>query len=174
MEENKMKQIDGFDGYFIDENGNVFSQKGNGRSKNAPKKLLKQSTLGTGGYPSVVLMKNKIVNRKRVHVLMLETFICPRPTGFVGCHNDGNKLNNHISNLRWDTQKNNELDKSIHGTAARGETQGSHKLNANQVIVARQFCKTFGYGSQKKIAKVFGVSETTIGRSISMKTWKHI
>lgn len=47
---------------------------------------------------------------------MLTAFVGPRPDGMVTCHNDGNPANNNLSNLRWDTQSNNQLDAVKHGT----------------------------------------------------------
>jgi hypothetical protein len=52
----------------------------------------------------------------RVHRLVLEAFVGPCPEGMVGCHNDGDPLNNRLDNLRWDTPSNNERDKWVHGT----------------------------------------------------------
>jgi hypothetical protein len=52
----------------------------------------------------------------RVHTLVLEAFVGPRPPGMVACHNDGNGGNNHVSNLRWDTYGANNHDLVRHGT----------------------------------------------------------
>jgi hypothetical protein len=46
-----------------------------------------------------------------IHTLVLEAFSCPRPKGLVCCHGDGDRTNNHISNLRWDTYAANQADK---------------------------------------------------------------
>jgi hypothetical protein len=43
-----------------------------------------------------------------VHVLVLTTFIGPRPEGLVGMHKDDNTFNNALSNLRWGTSKENQ------------------------------------------------------------------
>lgn len=53
---------------------------------------------------------------ERVHRLVLEAFIGPCPDGMVGCHTDGDPLNNRLDNLRWDTPSNNNRDKRAHGT----------------------------------------------------------
>lgn len=57
-------------------------------------------------------------NSQHVHVLVLLTFVGPRPRGKEGCHNDGNPTNNRATNLRWDTRSANHLDKQRHGTDA--------------------------------------------------------
>ena len=40
-----------------------------------------------------------------VHRLVLETFVGAAPAGMEGCHNDGNRFNKRLENLRWDTPK---------------------------------------------------------------------
>lgn len=78
---------------------------------------MKQWPVGKKGiYMGVILRRNgKYVNCK-VHILMARTFLGPRPAGLQVCHNDGNGHHNRITNLRYDTQSNNELDKVLHGT----------------------------------------------------------
>lgn len=52
----------------------------------------------------------------KVHRLVLETFVGPRPEGAEACHNNGDKLDNRLTNLRWDTPGANARDKLAHGT----------------------------------------------------------
>lgn len=56
---------------------------------------------------------------RHVHILVLEAFTGPRPRGLVGCHNDSNAANNHISNLRWDTPSSNVIDAVDAGTHSK-------------------------------------------------------
>lgn len=67
------------------------------------------------GYQTVALRRNGLKYSRRVHVLVLEAFICPRPDGAVACHNDGDHDNNYVDNLRWDTQQSNIRDIVRHG-----------------------------------------------------------
>lgn len=60
----------------------------------------------------------------KVHHLVLEAFVGPRPDGLVGCHNDGDATNNNASNLRWDTQVENMRDMIKHG--AHANTHKTH------------------------------------------------
>jgi hypothetical protein len=66
----------------------------------------------------------------KVHRLVLEAFVGVCPRGYVGCHSDGDPENNRLSNLRWDSQKNNVADQVRHGTFAYGIRNGRAKLNA--------------------------------------------
>ena len=70
------------------------------------------------GYPCVAINKEGVKRRLQVHRLVLLAFVGPCPDGMVCCHNDGNKQNNHVSNLRWDTQASNIQDTVRHGTHA--------------------------------------------------------
>ena len=47
----------------------------------------------------------------RAHTLVMQTFVGIPKEYEVVCHNDDVKTNNHISNLRYDTQLENMLDK---------------------------------------------------------------
>lgn len=52
----------------------------------------------------------------RVHLLVLEAFVGPRPEGMEGCHWDDDKENNCIANLRWDTHAANMQDAIRNGS----------------------------------------------------------
>ena len=123
-----------------------------------------------GGYARVV-MQGKQTNVSRV-VLMLSGR--PRPSNFhfaahapEVCHNPGCINPRH---LRWATQKENEADKLIDQTLARGETGGNSKLNDTQAIYAYQSCKS----EASRIAKDFGVTRKAIRNIQEGKTWRHV
>lgn len=72
---------------------------------------------------------------------------------------------NHLS---WKTPKENEADKLIHGTMARGERQGSSKLNREEVLAIR---KLSGSMSHRLIGEKFGVSKGLVSYIIARKRW---
>lgn len=72
--------------------------------------------LSSNGYLTVVLVKDKIKLSTCTQIIVLQAFIEPKPAGKIGLHNDGNKLNNHYTNLRWGTYSENTLDQIKHGT----------------------------------------------------------
>ena len=99
------KNIEGYDNYEISDFGNVRNKKTN--------KILKHST-ATIGYYSVGLYKNRKMKTCFIHRLMAENFI-PNPHNKPEVdHIDRNPLNNCISNLRWATKSENQLNKNIY------------------------------------------------------------
>lgn len=52
---------------------------------------------------------------RRVHLLVLESFVGPRPPRLEGCHQDDDHDNNHLENLRWDSHSANMHDKVRNG-----------------------------------------------------------
>lgn len=105
-----------------------------------------------------------------MHQLILETFDSCRPNRHVCCHANGNKLDNRIENLRWDTRKNNELDKIEHGTANRGEHHNQAKLNTLQVRIIRRLLNSGGF-NQREIAALFKVHFSTINKIAKNVNW---
>ncbi len=68
------------------------------------------------GYPIVVLSKGAEAKQKLVHRLVATAFIGPCPEGMECCHNNGDRTDSRVENLRWDTRSNNALDAVAHGT----------------------------------------------------------
>ena len=119
--------------------------------------------------PFVGLWKNNKIRAIYPHKAVLEAFVGLRPQGMEGCHNDGNPWNNHLSNLRWDTPRNNQLDRAKHGTSNRGERCAAAKLTEAQVRAILTDTRL-----QRIIAAEYGVLQNTISRIKSGKRWGHI
>ncbi len=107
----KIKPIPDFPGYFADIFGNIWSIKSRYRRKDyediSKKRKLKQEEKDLRGYLMISLSKGDNSYTKRIHGLILETFVGKRPNRMQCCHDDGNSQNNSLSNLRWwDTVKN--------------------------------------------------------------------
>lgn len=90
---------------------------------------LRASRLDAEGRPKLELYRDGTVTTARVHRLVLNAFVGARPDGMEGCHNDGDPTNNHLSNLRWDTQSENQRDSVRHGTHVN--TRKSHCINGH-------------------------------------------
>mgnify|MGYP003404754172 CR=1 FL=1 len=97
---NMVKEINGYNGlYEVSDLGNVYSL--NYRRSGFRKELIK--TINTSGYYSVILCKNGVKKTFRVHRLVAIAFIENPENKETVNHIDVNKLNNHISNLEWNT-----------------------------------------------------------------------
>lgn len=68
------------------------------------------------GYRIVTLYRENRPKRRRVHHLVLEAFVGPRPPGMEGCHGPSGSADNRVSNLRWDTKSANAADSLAAGT----------------------------------------------------------
>lgn len=109
---------------------------------------------------------------RKVHHLVLETYVGPRPPGLLGCHNDGNTSNNHVENLRWDTHKSNAQDRRKHGTQVEGTKDRRAKLTEFDIP---HICNGYQAGcSAIDIARAYGVSDTTIRDILTFKDWVHV
>ena len=116
--DNTFRPIKGFPGYAISEAGEVISFK-RGRGK-----ILKPFFDGDG-YQGVKLFRDNIGHYQKIHWLVAQTFLGPRPEGCDIDHIDGDKTNNHYTNLRYVTHKENmynpnTLPRHISRRAARG------------------------------------------------------
>lgn len=86
-----------------------------GRSRPFPSRMLKGSIM-TIGYRSVMLVKDGKQSMAYVHRVVLEAFRGPCPEDFEGCHNNGVRADNRLSNLRWDSRSSNIFDLVAHGS----------------------------------------------------------
>lgn len=135
-----------------------------------------------------VRMKGKFVDRKLVplkngyltfmtmisgksvchyaHRSVFEAFVGPVPPGMHVCHNNGDRTDNRVSNLRLDTPLGNIRDKQLHGTQPYGEANQASKLTIEQVrFILRSD------SNNPELARKFGVARDTIGKIRRGETW---
>ena len=168
-----MKKIPNFPGYFVTEDGQVWSNP----RKDGPntKGCFLRLRTDKDGYKICTFSKAGKRFDKKVHRLVLKTFTGPCPSGRQCRHLDNNPANNNLNNLRWGTPKENAIDRDEHGTTyhPKGEKQGGHKLTEQDVrtIVYMWRTKLF---KQKEIAKIYRVRKQTICSILGRKSWGHI
>lgn len=156
---------DGYDGlYRVSNFGRVFGiKRGN---------VLKPTREETG-YHTVCLSACGEVTKFRLNVLVLSTFCGPPPfQGAHAAHNDGDKSNNTLRNLRWATSVENQADVDRHGRRCRGEDVFGAVLTEGDVLIIRERLAT---GERNRpVAEDFGVSISTVHLIRHRKIWKHI
>lgn len=158
--------------YFITEDGRILN-----KSKNRFLKLY----LNNWGYLWTKLGR-KNGNGKQVHRLVAQTYV-PNPENKPQVnHIDGNKLNNHYSNLEWVTIQENVQHAHDTGlvktnmmgnTISRGVNNVKCKLTELQVLEIREKYKTTDY-TYKQLAIEYNVYITTINKILRRITWRHI
>lgn len=129
--------------------------------RNKPGQILRQQP-HAGGYWTIMLVKNLKFTLRLVHHLVLEAFVGPRPKNMECCHGNGNKKDNKLENLRWDTRSNNNRDRRLHGKQT--------KLCLEQIIEIRKLYAAGQY-SQQKLGEMFNVSQSMIGAIVRNKAW---
>lgn len=123
------------------------------------------------GYYQVELYPGPVI--RSLHRLVLEIFVGPCPDGMECCHNDGNRSNNVLSNLRWDTKQANQADSERHGTRIRGDSHPRAKLTADMVRAIRAEYAAGGV-SYTELARKFRVSKPAIRDTIKCRYWTNV
>lgn len=78
------------------------------------------------GYYIVGLCQNGVRTTKKVHHLVLTSFVGPCPDGYLTRHLNGNRQDNRLENLSWGTSAENAADMELHGTRRRGVDHHFH------------------------------------------------
>ncbi|MBD9544254.1 HNH endonuclease [Ensifer sp. ENS04] len=121
--------------------------------------ILKPQLSGKG-YHSVLLSRNGKQVRRKNHQLEAEAFLGPRPEGKQVCHRNSNKLDNRLSNLRYDTQAGNFADD--YSLERHPASRMSNETRLEIIALWDQ-----GDYSKERLARQFGVSATTIAKLVN-------
>jgi hypothetical protein len=134
-------------------------------------KILKLATR-PNGYLFVGLYNGEKRDLISVHKLVMDAFIGPIPEGMERCHNDGNRKNNRLSNLRYDTSAGNHADRRVHGTLPSGSEIPWAKLDEDSVRFIRA---AYARGEKQiDLARQFGVTPSTISAAATRRKWAHV
>lgn len=160
-------------GYHITSDGELFSKRNKNGIGEAPYWRRVKGYITKYNYNTYrVAVLNSKSKTKFAHVLVAKAYIGEKPKGLHVCHNDGNKLNNQVSNLRYDTPKANSQDMVKHNTRGMGETSKTSILKEKEVIEI--FLLAAQNKSHQEISNKFKVTTHTV-RSILYRTnWKHL
>lgn len=165
----KSVEIKNYPSYLIYEDGRVYSKK--------TKRFLKQC-LNRGGYFIVNLSKKgEKPKSHRVHRLVAENLLPPAPEDRKDVnHIDGDKTNNHVSNLEWSNKVLNGVHAHKLGLnkspELRGEDHGCCVLTEADILNIRAL--KLQKVSNAEIAKIYNISKTHVWRIVTKQSWSHI
>ena len=164
----KWAKVEGFENYLISENGDLKNTKTG--------KLLKPRYYRDGYMYYRLSKSRKEQNDIRIHRLVAKAFIPNIHNLETVNHIDGNKKNNHISNLEW----MNRSDQLQHAydlglkKPMRGLSHSVAKATIEQVLYIReQYDKHEGswYGFYARLSRETGLSQTLVTRIAKRKTY---
>jgi len=174
------KDVKGYEGiYQVSSKGRVMRVVG-GQGVQAGH--IMKATRQKSGYLYVGLRRDGKPQRvMRVHRLVLGAHVGPAPSpAHQGNHKNGDKDDNRVKNLEWVTASENVRHAfDVLGReppvapVLRGEANGNVRLARRQVCQIRKLYAT-GKHTQRELAELFGVSQTTIGEIVRRETWKHV
>ena len=165
--------------YHGNDYGDYYEVSNHGQIRNAKTKKIRKQNLLKKGYCFVSGSLGSRNKKKtfKVHRAVAETFI-PNPNNLPEInHEDGNKLNNYVNNLKWCTGSENiqhAYDNNLL-IAKRGEDAYISKLNDDAVQYTREhyipYDKEFG---TRGLGRKFNVDHETIRSILKNETWTHV
>jgi hypothetical protein len=171
------RDVVGFPGYRVGSDGSIWCclQTGPNRQRCLSENWRrKKPRPRPDGYIWVNLILDRKGYGRALHRLVLEAFVGPAPEGYCGCHENGDRSDNRLSNLRWDTVKNNLRDRKRHNTMPIqvGEANNAAKLSERDVRTIRRL-RAAG-APRYQVAAKFGVHTVTVGLITAGKRWAHV
>jgi hypothetical protein len=162
----ELRPIPGFEGYFATSDGQVLGRHGRPLAFHVDDDGYKRVSLAVG--------RGKDARRvhRGIHQAVCASFNGVCPEGMVARHLDGSKRNNTPDNLKWATILENAADREVHGTVPRGEKSGVAKLTDDDVYSIRCFLAVDF--SQRELAALFAVSQSTVHLINKKATWSHV
>ena len=173
MEKETWKDIPGYENkYQVSDLGRVKGldrvvKTKNGRTQYKKGTILKNK-MGTNGYYYVCLYKNNKQKTFMIHSLVALNFIGDRPYKNDICHINWNRLDNKVTNLKYDTRTENFND-----MYRQGKKNPKGKLSVEDVLEIRKMRKEENV-PYKELAIMFGVSESTIGYVVTKRSYWYI
>lgn len=161
----RWRPVPGHSGYEVSDLGRVRSYRNRQGHPTSTPRMLSPGTVR--GYKHIKLGRSR---QTKVHILVLEAFVGPRPDGMVCRHLDGNPLNNRLTNLRWGTAEENYADRHRHGTHNSGSRNGRAKIDERVAVAIRR--RLSAGDKPAVIARDFAVSRGIVAHIGAGRTWK--
>lgn len=143
-------------------------------------KFLKPMTMATSRlkrkpfvYHRVTLCKNGVPKKFSVSRLVAYTFI-GEPTSLCHevNHKDGDRNNNHVSNLEWVSPAENKKHAELSGLLPKCESHGNNIYTEEQARLVITLSKD-SY-SRKQVSEMAGVTISFVKDIRNGRAWKHL
>lgn len=154
--------------------------------RNVNTKKVKYSRINKQGYVQTLFRKDNKFYGMKIHRLVAEYFLpppseelieeCSKVHPFVVCvnHIDGDKTNNHVSNLEWCSMKGNSDHAYANGLVPfmKGSKNGRAKLTED---IVHSICKDFENGMRiSEAIDKYSLSRSQATKIRSGHAWKHV
>jgi len=151
-------------GYFVSDDGHVFSGKRGQWKRLAP--------TPRGKYLAVSLYTGGRQLLTGIHVVVCRAFHGDPHEGQEVRHLDGKRHNNRADNLAWGTRSEIMADKIRHGTSQIGSRNPNSALTEADVIAIKGALAAGE--TQTSIATRYGVTQANISAIHKGLTWTHV
>lgn len=169
------REIPGFPGYRVGDDGSVWSRRKRGWSNRpfADWRRLRPTVMRNGRL-RISLCRGEggdRMTKRFVHQLVLLAFVGPCPSGLEACHDNDDPADCRLQNLRWGTRKSNAADRLRNGKyeSTTGEGNRNVKLTTSRVRAIRA-ARAAGE-TCKAIAAREGVSDVLVSMIARRKIW---
>lgn len=176
----RMRPVEGFPGYWVTEDGRVWSDRPAKRRGGKPGWMKPRQTVK--GYMRVALPHPKrfapgdwkYINCA-VHRLVARAFLPDTYAPHLQVnHKDGVKANNHYTNLEWVTAEQNRAHCEYFGLRTnKGENHHAAALTEDAVREIRRLREQEGWTSGR-LKACFGVSYCAIDKVVRYISWKEV
>jgi len=169
----RYKDVPGFPGYRVGDDGSAWSCRKHPRNRKG--RWIQMTPHFDKGYPLIYVYRDGRRYSRKIHTLVLNTFVGPCPIGMQCRHLNGQPADSRLTNLRWGTPKENMADAVSHGTliGRRGRLNPWAKLTDIEILKIKHLWMTKGF-TTRRIAGMFGVSRTTILEILQGRSWIHV
>lgn len=163
------RPIENYEGYYEVSN--------EGRVRNARTGYIMKKRLNVDGYVKATLTINYKAKDFGVHRLVAKAFIPNKENKETVNHIDGNKENNHISNLEW-LDRHEQLEHA-YKLGLKKPDRGCNNCNSTLTEEQVRFIREHYIPRSKEwgtvaLGKMFNLNNATIGDIVRRETYKDI